>query len=464
MGYMFYGCSKLNSIDLSNFDTSKVEEMKEMFSYCSSLFSLNLSNFNTSKVITMNSMIQGYSKLIFLDISNFNTSRVKAMKSMFHGCSSLNTLNLSNFDTSKVITMEYMFSSCSSLVSLDLSNFNKSSVTIMHKMFNGCSKLISLDLANFDTSCVTNIDCIFYDCPKFEYVNLKKAKIDSNYTFPNYCYGFPSDLTICSENEEWSTIFNLSEKKNVNCINNISFYNNNEAKSNIIFFKKRILDNPCQICGKNYFKINETENIHNISYINCYEYIEGYYFDVFEFNYKPCYSSCKKCNKGGNKTNHNCIECKEKYKLEINLLIYKNCFFDDTIDFYSSINTLTQNFMYNDNSIETFTDTSFTSSKLNAIDYSIDSEITENKFITNKITYLNNPTSSYSSYYNKYKILTDIILENEIEMKNRTELIQNKINNLFTKLIISDIDSGKSEKIYEKKFINYNNINKASEK
>ena len=109
--------------------------------------------------------------------------------------------------------------------------------------------------------------------------------------------------------------------------------------------------------------------------------------------------------------------------------------------------------MYNDNSIETFTDTSFTSSKLNAIDYSIDSEITENKFITNKITYLNNPTSSYSSYYNKYKILTDIILENEIEMKNRTELIQNKINNLFTKLIISDIDSGKSEKIYEKNLL-----------
>ena len=323
--------------------------------------------------------------------------------------------------------MEYMFSSCSSLVSLDLSNFNTSSVTIMHKMFNGCSKLISLDLANFDTSCVTNIDCIIYDCPKLEYVNLKKAKIDSNYTFPNYCYGFPSDLTICSENEEWSTIFNLSEKKNVNCINNISFYNNNEAKSNIKCFKKRILDNPCQICGKNYFKINETENIHNISYINCYEYIEGYYFDVFEFNYKPCYSSCKKCNKGGNKTNHNCIECKEKHKSEINLLIYKNCFFDNTIDFYSSINTLTQNFMYNDNSIETFTDTSFTSSKLNAIDYSIDSEITENNenniFITNKITYLNNPTSSYSSYYNKYKLLTDIILGNEIEMKNRTELI-----------------------------------------
>jgi len=109
--------------------------------------------------------------------------------------------------------------------------------------------------------------------------------------------------------------------------------------------------------------------------------------------------------------------------------------------------------MYNDNLIETFTDTSFTSSKLNAIDYSIDSEITENKFITNKITYLNNPTSSYSSYYNKYKILTDIILENEIEMKNRTELIQKKINNLFTKLIISDIDSGKSEKIYEKNLL-----------
>ena len=37
MGAMFYGCFSLTSLDLSNFNTSKVTYMREMFSYCSDL-------------------------------------------------------------------------------------------------------------------------------------------------------------------------------------------------------------------------------------------------------------------------------------------------------------------------------------------------------------------------------------------------------------------------------------------
>ena len=48
---MFYECSNITEIDLSNFDISQVTSMDGMFSNCISLTSLNLSNFNTSQVI-----------------------------------------------------------------------------------------------------------------------------------------------------------------------------------------------------------------------------------------------------------------------------------------------------------------------------------------------------------------------------------------------------------------------------
>ena len=58
---MFYGCSSLNELNLSNFNTDNVTDMESMFSLCSSLKELNLSNFNTNKVTNMGSMFSGCS-------------------------------------------------------------------------------------------------------------------------------------------------------------------------------------------------------------------------------------------------------------------------------------------------------------------------------------------------------------------------------------------------------------------
>ena len=51
MNCIFNGCQYLNSLDLSNFKTSNVEDMRGMVQSCYSLTSINLSNcFNTSNV------------------------------------------------------------------------------------------------------------------------------------------------------------------------------------------------------------------------------------------------------------------------------------------------------------------------------------------------------------------------------------------------------------------------------
>jgi len=86
-------------------------------------------------------MFENCKSLVSLNLNNFNTSSVTDMRYMFSECSSLASLNLSGFDTSNVVDMRYMFNKCSALENLDLSSFDTSSVTDMEFMFNGCNNL-----------------------------------------------------------------------------------------------------------------------------------------------------------------------------------------------------------------------------------------------------------------------------------------------------------------------------------
>ena len=138
-----------------NMDSSK------MFSNMFELTSLDLSNFDTSKVVNMAGMFSYVLDLTSLDLSNFDTSKVVNMSGMFSNMRGPTSLNLSNFDTSQVTDMSGMFSNILELTSLDLSNFNTSKVANMGFMFKGMESLITLDLSSFDTSKVTNMAGVF---------------------------------------------------------------------------------------------------------------------------------------------------------------------------------------------------------------------------------------------------------------------------------------------------------------
>ena len=131
---IFKSCKHI-SISVIACDTSGVTKMYYMFYNCTSLQQLDLSNFNTENVKNMSVMFCDCSSLTELDLSNFNTENVKDMSGMFYDCSSLTKLNLSNFNTENVKDMSGMFSGCSSLTELDLSNFNTKNVTNTSGMF-----------------------------------------------------------------------------------------------------------------------------------------------------------------------------------------------------------------------------------------------------------------------------------------------------------------------------------------
>ena len=163
MAYFFYKMNSLQSLDLSNFNTNNVTDMTGMFAYANSLKKLDLSNFNTGKVTNMSTMFHSMSNLDELNISSFNTENVTNMSGMFYGASKLASLELLNFDTSNVTNMGRTFSGMSSIQQLDLSHFNTANVTAMNDMFSLMTSLTQINFgANFDTSNVTDMTGMFY--------------------------------------------------------------------------------------------------------------------------------------------------------------------------------------------------------------------------------------------------------------------------------------------------------------
>ena len=114
-----YICHNVTSkVVFKDFDTSAVTDMRSMFYGCSKLTTLDLSSFNTSAVTNMNEMFKYCSKLTTLDLSSFNTSSVTFMGGMFSQCYVLTTLDLSSFNTSAVTNMDFMFYDCGNLTTI----------------------------------------------------------------------------------------------------------------------------------------------------------------------------------------------------------------------------------------------------------------------------------------------------------------------------------------------------------
>ena len=79
---MFYNCSQLKSIDVSNFKTDSLSYVGYMFAGCSSLTSIDLSTFTINiksdldylHMVYIEYLFSNCSKLSYIDISKFSES------------------------------------------------------------------------------------------------------------------------------------------------------------------------------------------------------------------------------------------------------------------------------------------------------------------------------------------------------------------------------------------------------
>ena len=226
MSYMFFACSKLTSLDVTNFNTENVKNMVRMFYNCSALTSLDVTKFNTGNVTDMGYMFYNCSKLTSLDVTKFNTAKVTDMSNMFVNCSKLTSLDVTKFNTGNVTDMGYMFYNCSALTSLDVTNFNTMNVTNMRFMFYGCSSLTSLDVTKFNTEKVTNMNRMFYNCSKLTSLDVTNFNTE-NVTNMSYMFSSCSALTTIYASDEFVTT-NVETGSNMffNCIKLKGFIDN----------------------------------------------------------------------------------------------------------------------------------------------------------------------------------------------------------------------------------------------
>ena len=223
---MFYNCSTLTSLDVTKFNTGNVTNMRYMFCACSALTSLDVTKFNTGNVTDMGYMFYNCSKLTSLDVTKFNTAKVTDMSNMFVNCSKLTSLDVTKFNTGNVTDMGYMFYNCSALTSLDVTNFNTMNVTNMRFMFYGCSSLTSLDVTKFNTEKVTNMNRMFYNCSKLTSLDVTNFNTE-NVTNMSYMFSSCSALTTIYASDEFVTT-NVETGSNMffNCIKLKGFIDN----------------------------------------------------------------------------------------------------------------------------------------------------------------------------------------------------------------------------------------------
>lgn len=86
---MFFACFQLTNLNVSNFDTRNVTNMKGMFDTANFLVRLDLSGFDTKNVTNVERIFANCSSLRYLDVSNFDVSNVTEMKEAFENTSNL---------------------------------------------------------------------------------------------------------------------------------------------------------------------------------------------------------------------------------------------------------------------------------------------------------------------------------------------------------------------------------------
>ena len=254
----------LISINLSNFNTSKVKYMDSMFNRCLSLKHINLTNFDTSHVIDMRNMFYGCKSLISINLSNFDTSQVENMEEIFYGCNSLVSIDLSNFDMINCDSYENMFSDIRSIKYFNLYQFKNDK--IISRIFNSinnnifiCQKYNIISNPNIYNCC--NSDFEPYDCISS---SIEINSIIYNLYTENNIISFSSNLN--NENIITSLINDLNDK-NVNLLssNNLNTENINLLYSNFLSNKNIIISDNDNLNADNNLSSSNFLNIKNIT-------------------------------------------------------------------------------------------------------------------------------------------------------------------------------------------------------
>lgn len=163
MSFMFYGCSSLGEIDVSNWDVSKVTSF-DHFAAHANLKRKGIENWKTTSATNMNALFHNCAEEE-LDLSGWDVSKNQFFCQMFENSPNLKRIKgLDRWDTSAGLGFDGMFERCYKLEEVDLSSFNTT------KAKNGTK-------ASTNGHTTATLQNMFLSCN-----NLKKVKLGPNFS------------------------------------------------------------------------------------------------------------------------------------------------------------------------------------------------------------------------------------------------------------------------------------------
>ncbi len=145
MNGMFYNCSSLISLDLEHFDVSHVNNISSMFCGCVNLENLNINGWHSDgKLVAVGYAFYACRKLKSIDISGLDVSKVTSFDATFGECLELEYINISNWEPEKIDSFKAVFRNNKVLKEVDMSSieFNNGDASITNLFYQTNSNAI----------------------------------------------------------------------------------------------------------------------------------------------------------------------------------------------------------------------------------------------------------------------------------------------------------------------------------
>ena len=156
--------STIQEADLTDWDFSNVETLRNLFFSAKSLKKVDFTGFNAPKCTQFDQMFFDCSNLEELIIPEGFGKGVTNFYSMFKSCSKLPVEQINKMDTSSGTEFSTMFQYfTNNETELDLSWLNIDNATSLHSLVYGCSSLKCLNLSGLNTR-NANIGSLVYNC------------------------------------------------------------------------------------------------------------------------------------------------------------------------------------------------------------------------------------------------------------------------------------------------------------
>ena len=163
---MFQGCNSLTTLDVSNLVNGGTPNLSFTFYNASdeTLVINGLETWEVSGSTTFRYMFAD-SGVESLNLSGWTTTSLEDISYMFYVSTDLLSVDLTGWDTSNVNNTSYAFYGCNLLYSISgITNFDMTSVTTIERMFQNCTSLTTLDVSSWVLTSISLVNQAFYNC------------------------------------------------------------------------------------------------------------------------------------------------------------------------------------------------------------------------------------------------------------------------------------------------------------